>query len=154
MMQKYRIRAKADGAVLEPHDDGICYLASEVDAAMKKKDEELAYCYEENRKTGMDSVRWAQLAGDNQRKIAALKAERDGYVKAHRETEMALMDENTRQAEEIERLREALGALGIAADKVHKVMNVIQPFLKVFMEHGMLIADCMTQAALTKTEVK
>ncbi len=89
--------------------------------------------------------------------IAALKAD---FTQAEESRKVnATMYERAlancqRQAEEIARLREALGALGTAADKVHKVLNVIQPFLRVFMEHGILIADCMTQDALKQPEEK
>ena len=99
-----------------------------LEAAMKKKNDQVRHLHTTN-----DTVKGANYT---------LKVEQS-QLQAIIET----------QAEQIAALREALGALGTAADKVHKVMNVIQPFLKVFMEHGMLIADCMAQAALKQEEI-
>ena len=170
MMQKYTPMSKDElghdmQASLSEDDDGICYLASEVDAEMKKKDEELAYCYEENRKTGMDSVRWAQLAGDNQREVDALKAEKEAlkgkitdkrypvdysaYLLCLEDRDKARAD-NSRQAEKIERLR----------DIVTRVSEYAQCCIDAFQnKHAYLDMTGFptliqeAQDALTKTEV-
>jgi len=97
-------------------------------------------------------------------RLEAIEEERDALrlvhadelhaITGYRDKIANLEDENDTLKVELAKTREVLGALGNAADKAHKALNVIQPFLGVFMKHGALIADCMTQAALNQTKTE
>jgi len=78
----------------------------------------------------------SEIIGRWQREAERLTDERDRLTANMSRSSVEIERENFR-------LREALGDLGIAADKVHKELAIIQPFLDVFKKHGKLITECM-----------